>query len=334
MPSRFSLVLVLAFALMACAQDPAADESGDLSPKLSDAGPAPYSSSLDASAPFPENSGPPLGKGCCSKLPGSAAATPPPTCGAGASPCLFGDCLAALPREGELRVTNEEVLNDAAPLDAITGAQLLEAARRAEMPRVSSLTEFFETLKPEQPTRTWIYDAMGARRFRAYSFIWQGALQGAVFEDESLHSLADIAEGAFRQCAVKQERCLFGSDFPSAQTSPRFSQWKKVSYRDAANIPARRRGQALRALQETQPEIKTLEEGLKHIDDSTLELFTFRASGSRASFYAWEYGAGDNAYGAIFRGDDKEAVAVINDSDLFECRLFEAPDAASGKAAP
>jgi len=82
--------------------------------------------------------------------------------------------------------------------------------------------------------------------------------------------------------------------------------------------PVRER-QLVRAVQVAYEEATTLAEALDIVDPGGVNLIDLRHVATGRVYRAYEYGAGENSYGAIFEGEGLEMVSAITDDYLNEC---------------
>jgi hypothetical protein len=58
------------------------------------------------------------------------------------------------------------------------------------------------------------------------------------------------------------------------------------------------------------------------VDEQEVRRVWFTHPASGREFVAYEYGAGDNSYGAFFARDALEVASQIHDGDLLECTVY------------
>jgi hypothetical protein len=68
-------------------------------------------------------------------------------------------------------------------------------------------------------------------------------------------------------------------------------------------------------------DVTTPEEAISHVDQMEINVTWFWEPEAQRSFVAFEYGAGDNSYGAIFGRTDDAMAARIHDGDLELCTV-------------
>jgi hypothetical protein len=75
----------------------------------------------------------------------------------------------------------------------------------------------------------------------------------------------------------------------------------------------------VRAVQETRPEITNITQAFASVDGGEINERVRRDAVSGRTFVAYEYGAGDSSYGAIFEGSTNVPVGLIRDGDMYGC---------------
>jgi hypothetical protein len=118
-------------------------------------------------------------------------------------------------------------------------------------------------------------------------------------------------------------RCLFGDVFSDIRTSPALTtdseRWI-LSVDDLEPLAAQ---QLLVAVQQSShSDVATPAEALARVDQQEVRVIAFRESVSERAFVVYEYGVGDNSYGAYFAQDSSEVLASIHDGDILDCGAF------------
>ena len=65
-------------------------------------------------------------------------------------------------------------------------------------------------------------------------------------------------------------------------------------------------------------------QALARVDQQEVRVITFHELTSGLPFAVYEYGVGDNSYGAYFARDNAEVVASIHDGDILNCSISAA----------
>ena len=116
--------------------------------------------------------------------------------------------------------------------------------------------------------------------------------------------------------------CLFGTTYHELKTSPALQMVGDLDI-TAANLDTLgREAQELlvRAVHESShTDVTTAAEALARVDQEEMNVTYYVEPAGRRTFIAFEYGAGDNSYGAVFEKQTGARAAAIHDGDLYEC---------------
>lgn len=117
--------------------------------------------------------------------------------------------------------------------------------------------------------------------------------------------------------------CLFGPSFYELlHGEPRdveiVSEEQVTSVAQLTDPTAR--AQLLAAVQQSShTDVTTPEEALSRVDQQTVRLLELRDAARGEAYTAYEYGAGDNSYGAVFSAGTLEIAASIHDGEFLNC---------------
>jgi hypothetical protein len=118
--------------------------------------------------------------------------------------------------------------------------------------------------------------------------------------------------------------CLFGSvyqdlfDNPALEVIPRI----KITAANLADFSAENQDRLVRAVKESShDDVTTPEEALSRVDQEEVNFVVLLDTAGQRKFVAFEYGAGDNSYGAIFDDTTDAMVSSIHDGDLYDCTV-------------
>ena len=118
--------------------------------------------------------------------------------------------------------------------------------------------------------------------------------------------------------------CLFGSTYGDIATSPAlhidFTQSITAATLSTYNDEQKRR-LVIAVQQSSHTDVMTPEEAVAAVDQGEVNLDYVSEPASRRQFAAYEYGAGDNSYGAIFDNVTGTLVTSIHDGDLEGCTV-------------
>ncbi len=245
-------------------------------------------------------------------------------CPAPPTECLFGDDASQLGFRNDVVVSRRErILTSAQLFEDVQREQLLYAVRLA-VPEVLSAEQALARVDADSLERLWLWDAMGSRQFTAYQYTVDDAAYGAVFTQGTPSAVARIESGKLVECSVRPERCLFGGTYHELRESSAFEResFTVVTPSGAAALSALQQEQLLSAVQVAYEDATDLTSAMSSVDQSEINHLVLRELQSGRSFTVYEYGAGDNSYGAVFESDSPTLASQIQDGDLYACRVF------------
>lgn len=119
-------------------------------------------------------------------------------------------------------------------------------------------------------------------------------------------------------------QCLFGDTYWQLRETKRgaIQAYGRTELTIASQMNDATKAQIIAAVRQSSYEPNTIEEAFEAVDQNEINRDTYGDNLAGRNFKAFEYGAGDNSYGAIFEGSDPNPVAVIGDGDLYECKVF------------
>lgn len=121
---------------------------------------------------------------------------------------------------------------------------------------------------------------------------------------------------------VDPDACLFGDTYWELpeQTHLQLSTRLKVTPANLDTLSAQNQQRLVRAVHESShTDVTTPAEALSRVDQQELNLTRIWDLDGRRVFLAFEYGAGDNSYGAIFNDTTDARASSIHDGDLYNC---------------
>jgi hypothetical protein len=144
-------------------------------------------------------------------------------------------------------------------------------------------------------------------------------VQGFKRSSEGSFQLAASCQGA--GCPTSARPCLFGDTFYELRTTGLLSVLDEHWIRALSEITSELEGQqlVLAVQQSAHTDVTTPAEALAAVDQNEVRRMRLRDAPSGRQYDVFEYGAGDNSYGAIFRADSLVKAVSIHDGDLLEC---------------
>ncbi len=126
--------------------------------------------------------------------------------------------------------------------------------------------------------------------------------------------------------AVPVSECLLGDTYNDFRNDPAFQPMRSARLTSAQTLSQLERQQVVIALhQSSHTDVTTAEEAFEAADSNEINLTEVRHVPTGNDFIAFEYGAGDNSYGAVFWSRTVDLAASIHDGDLLECSFLAAP---------
>jgi hypothetical protein len=123
-------------------------------------------------------------------------------------------------------------------------------------------------------------------------------------------------------CPEEESRCLFGETFAERDALSRLELVDELRIRTESELgsdPVAAQ-QVIAALHtSSHTDVASLTEAFAAVDAGELRRVRFVERDGGAHYVAWEYGAGDNSYGAFFADGSSRVLAAIHDGDVVEC---------------
>ena len=118
------------------------------------------------------------------------------------------------------------------------------------------------------------------------------------------------------------DTCVFGESYHALFGSEAVAVTSSREIGITSAVTELERRQVLAAVATTYEEVTTYEEAVEIVDASVINQVHVWDASARRAFTAYEFGAGDNSYGAILDADGVGVRALIQDGDLYECDAF------------
>lgn len=142
-------------------------------------------------------------------------------------------------------------------------------------------------------------------------------------------TLATLCEGA--GCPALPTPCLFGEQFSDLREHPMLAIESEVWIRheDELADDVERAQLVIAVQQSSHGDVRTPSEALARVDQQEVRRLELRARTGPGAFTVFEYGVGDNSYGAVFARGALPVLASIHDGDLLDCTPATSTRAAS-----
>jgi hypothetical protein len=167
--------------------------------------------------------------------------------------------------------------------------------------------------------RVDLYDEAGARAFAAFEYGAGDNSYGAVFAYGAAAVVSKIHDGDLLACTARAQVCALGADWRATRDSAAFTRGPSRVVTAAGQLSGVDATDALAAIRVAYEGATSLADGLTRVDGKQLNVvdLTHTATGTRLR--AFEYGAGDSSYGAIFQAGTTTRFASIVDLTYYDC---------------
>ena len=118
--------------------------------------------------------------------------------------------------------------------------------------------------------------------------------------------------------------CLFGYTYNDIETNPALQviNTTKIYPATLDTLSASDQDKLMRAVQQSShTDVTTPLEAIMRVDQEEVNVTWISEPAAQRMFIAFEYGAGDNSYGAIFERRGDAMVSAIHDGDLYMCTV-------------
>ncbi|MDB4974639.1 MAG: hypothetical protein JWN48_2980 [Myxococcaceae bacterium] len=152
---------------------------------------------------------------------------------------------------------------------------------------------------------------------------YRASVRGSTLRVRGPFVLASTCLGA--GCPPPPQVCLFGSQFSDLTTSARLHIDSDESLSEVSEITTElMRDQVVLAVQQSShTEVGTPEQALAAVDQGGVRHLELSETRGERAFSVYEYGVGDNSYGAVFEQGSLVLAASIHDGDFYDCKLSE-----------
>jgi subtilisin-like proprotein convertase family protein len=238
--------------------------------------------------------------------------------------CVFGETFGDLDDQPDLVVSQRQPLTAASPIGELDARRIVRAVQQSSHTDVTTVEEAFARVDQGEINRIAIYEPAAARTFVAFEYGAGDNSYGAYFEGRSDVLVARIHDGDVLDCTAVAETCLLGQTFHDLRNDPAFSAVSSRQVTSPGHVVGVEAEQLVIAVHEVRPEVTTVAEALAVVQDREVNVEGYYHAATDRELVAFEYGAGDNSYGAVFFKDSLVPAAAINDGDFYGCSFFAA----------
>lgn len=235
-----------------------------------------------------------------------------PTCLFGAT---FGDLLAAT----ATRITGDRELHAADPQSALDQQRIVLAVQQSAHTDVTTVEQAFAAVDQHVIRRVDLYDEAGARAFVAFEYGAGDNSYGAVFAYGAPTIVAKIHDGDLEACTARAQVCALGADWSATRASAAFSHTSARVVSAAGQLTGVDATDALAAIRVAYADATSLADGLTKVDGGMVNVVELRHTATGRVVRAFEYGAGDNSYGALYQAGTTTRLATIVDLTYYDC---------------
>ncbi len=240
-------------------------------------------------------------------------------CGAPAASCLFGTTFGELLASTATTITGDRRLHVGDALSALDQQRIVLAVQQSSHTDVTTPAEAFARVDQGEIRRVDLYDAAGARAFVAFEYGAGDSSYGAVFAYSSTTIVTSIHDGDLASCATPAQTCALGPDWSSTRNDGAFTIKGSRTVTTASELTGVDAANALAAIRVAHADATSLADGLPRLDQGELNVIDLIHTATDTRVTAYEYGAGDNSYGAIFKTGTTTQVASIVDLTYYDC---------------
>ncbi|HVV87894.1 MAG TPA: hypothetical protein VHE35_32865 [Kofleriaceae bacterium] len=245
--------------------------------------------------------------------------------GAGCNPapppatCLFGATFGDLLESTAYRITNDAQLHATDYLSPLDQQRVVLALQQSAHTDVMTVAQAFDAADQHVIRRLDLYDEAGGRAFTAFEYGAGDNSYGAVFAYGVPTIVAVDHDTDLESCTVHAQVCALGSDWAQTRASAAFTRGATRVITSAGQLTGTDAADALAAIRVAHPEAASLADGLTRVDDKKLNVTDLTHTATGTKVRAFEYGAGDSSYGAIYQAGTATRFASIVDLTYYDC---------------
>lgn len=200
--------------------------------------------------------------------------------------------------------------------------RIIAALHESAHTDVTTIAEAFDAADGNEIDIVRIYDLLGARAFIAIEYGAGDNPYGAIFTDGAAATeVASLHDSDIDDCTVSTQTCELHQNFYDFRQDASWVKTNQKTITMASQLSGAQAQNALAAIKIAYSSATTLAAGLASIDQGELDVSTFAKGGTTVE--AYDYGAGDNTYGAIYLAGTTTVAAEIHDGDFYGCTLLQ-----------
>jgi len=246
---------------------------------------------------------------------GAGCMAAPPT-------CLFGEQFNQINTIPAFRVSTSGVVRVPSDLSPLDQQRAILAVQQSAHTDVTTIEQAFAAVDQGEINVLRLYEPAAARTYTAFEYGAGDNSYGAIFYWNTTQMVTAIHDGDYYSCTVHAQTCLLGSNYFDFRNNPAFTKSNARVVTSASQLTGTAAQQALAAIQVAYTAATSFANGLTMIDSRRLNVATYTHQNGTV-VTAYEYGAGDNSYGALFVGNTLTKAAEINDLDFYGCSLLQ-----------
>ncbi len=234
--------------------------------------------------------------------------------------CVFGKTFA----EGSSKIgkTKASFETLALTFNKLDTSRIVAALHVSSHTEVTTVAQALAAADDKEIDRYTLTDKKQQRSFEAYIYGAGDNTFGAIFAGTSAQPVARIEDSAITSCTIKNAagNCLFGKNFGGGST---IGGTRASSIQLGSVGAAMEKSQIVAALHvSSHTEVTSAEEAFAAADQGVIDRYLLVDETTQKEYQAFIYGAGDNAFGAIFEKGTTTQVASIEDSAITSCTVL------------
>ncbi|CAN5421645.1 hypothetical protein BH11MYX1_BH11MYX1_00220 [soil metagenome] len=208
-----------------------------------------------------------------------------------------------------------------AKFDAVQDARVIAALHESTHTEVTTVAEAFAAADQNAIDIVHIYDLLGAREFIAIEYGAGDNPYGAIFDALTATLVAGLHDSDITSCTALAATCALHQNTGEFKADTAWVELSTKTVTQASQLAGYQATNALAAIKVAYTDSTSLANGLTMIDQGELAVTTYMKGANTVELY--DYGAGDNQYGAFYVAGTTTLAAEIHDTDFYRCALDE-----------